>query len=216
MARIKCKRRGYKLESKQVVALATHNLASWEHGEKSAGITVSWASCNCSGQCLMLLGHKDREMQLAVFTWVPCLLRHSLFAKCVSVSQFAHELCYSLVKKNTSSKHKKPFWKLGSFFSDFCYFCHPFPTWVSKLCIKNRVCSCVGNWSAALPVSSVQSPCLLWNCENQFIHPSLDKKVEKCFMLYLFCCALFLFESHTWVHLIFTGFKYYLCTCTVL
>lgn len=62
---IKCKRsKGYKPEIKQVVTLATN----------SAGITVSWASCNCPlnsaciRQCLMLSGHKDREMQFAVVT----------------------------------------------------------------------------------------------------------------------------------------------------
>lgn len=37
---------------------------------------------------------------------------------------------------------------------------------------KNRVCFCVGSWSAALPFSSVQSSCLLWNNAriSLFIH----------------------------------------------
>lgn len=38
---------GYKPESKYVVAMATHNLASWEHGETSAGIPFTLVGCNC-------------------------------------------------------------------------------------------------------------------------------------------------------------------------
>lgn len=94
--------RGHIPETKQVDALATYKLASWELAQWSAGITFSWASCNCpfSSACV-----------------VSCYMLHvtsSMFAvsqhiqQMGPISHFAL-LLFSHKLKTASSKHKKVF-----------------------------------------------------------------------------------------------------------
>lgn len=68
--------------------MATHNLARWEYGERSAGTTFDWTNSNrpfssaSANHVPMLPGSVD--------TWVQCLLHCNLLHQTVSISQLAH------------------------------------------------------------------------------------------------------------------------------
>lgn len=107
MAKIKRRiGRGHKPETNQVVAMATYDLACWEHGEKSAGVALNWASCYCPFGAASV-GH--------VFNAIPQCKQPShefsvRFITTYSANVFLlpNSCIYSLHEsKTTSSEHKK-------------------------------------------------------------------------------------------------------------